>query len=121
MIPVRGLIPLLSVRNVRDSIAFYQRLGFEPANTHTPENDPDPVWAYLKGDDCSLMVGEAEQPITPPAGLLLYLYVDDVVAKHDELAAAGVAVGNVEYPFWSTRGEFRFADPDGHEIVIAHT
>jgi len=120
-IPIRGLIPLLSVRSVRQSIEYYERLGFAVANTHTPEGDPDPVWAYLKGDDCSLMIGEAEQPMTPPAGLMVYMYVDDVVAKHAELAAAGVAVGAVEYPFWSRRGEFRLKDPDGHDIVIAHT
>src|SRR6185436_5491075 len=97
-IPIRGLIPLLSVKSVPASIAFYQGLGFELANTHTPEGDSEPVWAYLKGNDCSLMVGEAEQPAKPPAGLIIYMYVDDVVAKHDELAAAGVAVEAVEYP-----------------------
>jgi catechol 2,3-dioxygenase-like lactoylglutathione lyase family enzyme len=120
-IPIRGLIPLLSVKSVPASIAFYQLLGFELANTHTPEDDSEPVWAYLKGDDCSLMVGEAEQPAPTPGGLTIYMYVDDVVAKHAELSAAGVAVEAVEYPFWSKRGEFRLKDPDGFDIVIAHT
>lgn len=120
-IPIRGLIPMLSVKSVPASIAFYQRLGFELANTHTPEGDSEPVWAYLKGDDCSLMVGEAEQPAKPPGGLIVYMYADDVVAKHAELSEAGVVVGPVEYPFWSKRGEFSLKDPDGFDIVIAHT
>ena len=120
-IPIRGLIPLLSVKSVPASIAFYQRLGFELVNTHTPEGDSEPIWAYLKGEGCSLMVGEAEQPAQPPGGLIVYMYADDVLAKHAELSAAGVVVGSVEYPFWSKRGEFSLKDPDGFDIVIAHT
>ena len=120
-IPIRGLVPLLSVKSVPASIAFYQRLGFELGNTHTPEGDADPVWAYLQSEGSSLMVGEAEQPAKPPGGLIVYMYVDDVAAKHAELTAAGVAVDKIEYPFWSKRGEFCLKDPDGFDIVISHT
>jgi uncharacterized glyoxalase superfamily protein PhnB len=121
-IPVRGLIPLLTVKSVPASIAFYERLGFATHRTHTPEGDDAPVWAWLTGDDCSLIVGESDEP--PPEkkqGLIIYMYVDDVAAKHAELKAAGVDVSEISYPFWSMRGEFGMKDPDGYAIMISHT
>ena len=121
-IPIRGLIPLLQVKSVPDSIAFYERLGFRNARTHTPEGDDAPVWAWLTGDDCSLMIGESDEPAdAKKQGLLIYMYVDDVAAKHAELKAAGVDVGEIEYPFWSKRGEFGVKDLDGYAIMISHT
>jgi len=121
-IPVRGLIPLVSVKSVPASIAFYERLGFRDARTHTPEGDDAPVWAWLTGDDCSLMVGESDEPVpAEKQGLILYMYVEDVAAKHAELKAAGVEVGEIAHPFWSKRGEFGVKDPDGYQIMISHT
>jgi catechol 2,3-dioxygenase-like lactoylglutathione lyase family enzyme len=121
-IPIRGLIPLLSVKSVPASIAFYERLGFRNARTHTPEGDDAPVWAWLTGDDCSLMIGESDEPVTAKqSGLIIYMYVDVVAAKHAELKAAGVEVSEITYPFWSKGGEFGVKDLDGYTIMIAHT
>jgi hypothetical protein len=53
--------------------------------------------------------------------VLFYLYVEDVAAKHAELAAAGLDVGAITFPFYSQRGEFRMTDPDGYVLMITHT
>jgi uncharacterized glyoxalase superfamily protein PhnB len=53
--------------------------------------------------------------------MLFYLYVDDVAAKHAELAAAGLEVGAIASPFYAPRGEFRMTDPDGYVLMITHT
>src|SRR5262245_2916791 len=115
-IPIRGLIPLLQVTSVPASIAFYERLGFRNARTHTPEGDDAPVWAWLTGDDCGLMIGESDEPVAADKGVMIYMYVNDVAAKHAELKAAGVEVGEIEYPFWSKGGEFLLKDADGYAI-----
>lgn len=121
-LPVRSLVPLLSVKSVRASIGFYERLGFRVANTLVPEGASDPVWASLQGAGCEVMVGQAEERTNPDhQAVMFYLYVEDVAAKHAELAAAGLAVGQIEHPFWSPRGEFGLKDPDGYDLTIAHT
>lgn len=50
----------------------------------------------------------------------LYLYVDDVRAFRDELAAKGLDVGPVEERFYMEQGEFGLTDPDGHCLLVGH-
>ena len=121
MIPFRNLTPIAAVRDVAASIAFYRTLGFEPANTFTPDGDREPSWAWLTSGGAQLMIAAAEEPIGKQHAVLFYLYCDDVAAKHAELAAAGVAVGEITHPFYAPRGEFRVTDPDGYALMVTHT
>ena len=119
---VRSLVPFAHVRSVPASIDFYRILGFEVGNTHQPESEAEPVWAWLHVDRAQLMVARASEPvIAAQQAVLFYVYVDDVAAKHAELAGAGVNVGEITYPFWAERGEFRVVDPDGYVLMITHT
>ncbi len=121
-IPIRAIAAFLHVQNVPASIAFYERLGFRAANTHAPPGASEPVWAWLQGERCGLMVGRADGPVDPEQqAVMLWMYVDDVAAKHAELTAAGVSLGEIQNPFWNPRGEFRVKDPDGYDLFIAHT
>lgn len=118
-IPFRNLTPMTSVRDVEASIAFYRTLGFDAGNT---VGEPVPNWAWLYGGNAQLMLAKATGTVVgAEQAVLFYLYVDDVAAKHAELAAAGIAVGEVTYPFYNPRGEFRVVDPDGYVLMITHT
>jgi hypothetical protein len=67
----------------------------------------------------NLMVARAEDPVDPKAQrAMLYLYAEDLQALHAELAAAGVKVGEIQYPFYLPKGEFQTFDPDGYVVNI---
>lgn len=120
---IRSLTPLVFVKSVPASIEFYGRLGFELGNTFTAEDSEEPTWAWLQsGDGASMMVGKADHAVdAAKQSILFYLYVDDVAAKHAELAAAGVDVSEIRTEFYAPRGEFRVVDPDGYTLMITHT
>ena len=102
--PVRALVPMVHVRSVPASVAFYARLGFEVENTFAPAGDEDPSWAYLGSDRAQLMLSKA-----------------DVAALRERLVADGVAAGPIANPFYAPDGEFRIEDPDGYVIMVTHT
>ena len=112
---LRGLVPMARVRDVQRSIDFYEQLGFQVGNTVSDDGSLN--WAYLRRNGAHLMVtlgGEGPGPIQ------LYLYVDDVRAYHEELAAKGIAVGPIEERFYMPQGEFELTDPDGHCLLVGH-
>jgi hypothetical protein len=76
----------------------------------------------MQSGGAGLMIALATAPIiAQEQAIFFYLYVEDVQAKHAELAAAGIAVGEIAYPFYCPRGEFRVTDPDGYALMITHT
>ena len=107
------LIPMLPVRSMPDSIAFYQKLGF------TVENRNDSWgWAMLRQDECRIMLDQSinTHPHAPRSGIL-YLYPDDIVAYHAQVRAAGIAIPDLEVTFYGLT-EFRLEDPDGNRLWI---
>jgi hypothetical protein len=118
---LRSLVPLAHVASVRQSIAFYSKLGFEVGNTHTPDGQEEPVWAWLRSGGAHLMVSKREAGGSHAQSVLFYVYVDDVKGFREGLVHAGVDVGPIEYPFWAPGGEFRVEDPDGYVLMITHT
>ena len=120
--PVRVLVPMVHVRNVPASIAFYARLGFEVDNTVAPPDREEPSWAYLASDRAQLMLSKADEPVVAgQQGVLFYVYCDDVPALRERLLADGVAAGPIARPFYAPDGEFRIEDPDGYVIMVTHT
>jgi predicted enzyme related to lactoylglutathione lyase len=121
-IPFRAITSFAHVQSMSASIAFYEKLGFSVADTFVPPAQPEPSWALLESGGASLMLAQASHPvIAEQQAVLFYLYIDDVAAKHAELAAAGISVSEITYPFYNARGEFRLADPDGYVLMITHT
>lgn len=119
---VAVMVPMLNVKNVPRSIEFYTRLGFASQNTHQPEGEPEPVWAWLRCNGAQLMIARASEPVDPAAqAVLFYVYVPDVSAFREELAGKGLEPGEIQYPFYAPRGEFRLTDPDGYTLMISHT
>jgi catechol 2,3-dioxygenase-like lactoylglutathione lyase family enzyme len=118
----KSLVPMAHVRNVRGAVEFYRKLGFELGNTHTPEGQPEPVWAWLRSGGAQLMLAAATEPVEPDKqAVLFYIYCDDVARFRDQLVQAGVEAGPIQHPFWAPRGEFRVVDPDGYVLMITHT
>jgi catechol 2,3-dioxygenase-like lactoylglutathione lyase family enzyme len=110
---LKGLVPMARVQDVQRSIGFYQQLGFQLEETF------EDSWAYLARNGARLMVTLGGSGGAPPV-IQLYLYVDDVRAYHDELAAKGIDVGPIEEPDHMPQGEFELRDPDGHGLVVGH-
>lgn len=122
--PLRNMVAMLRVASVPRAAAFYALLGFDVANTHhDPTCGDEPVWAWLQSrQGASLMLAQADEPVDPAAqAVLFYLYCDDVVAMHAALLASGVAPGDITYPFYCPKGEFRMVDPDGYVAMVTHT
>ena len=79
------------------------------------------------GSGCSIVIGEGVVPPMPPGALKgLQLVVKDVQAAHDELAARGVAVSDVQVlgdnpgpggPLDNV-GFVYFEDPDGNAWAV---
>jgi uncharacterized glyoxalase superfamily protein PhnB len=116
-----SLVPMIQVRSVRRSIEFYQKLGFVVNNTHAPEGDVEPVWAWLQSGGAHFMLAQAEEPFDPKKqGVLFYAYSEDVVAFRSLLVQAGVDAGPIEHPFYSPRGEFCVTDLDGYVLMVSH-
>ena len=116
-----GLAPMLPVTNVARAIAFYEGLGFQIGNTHTPEGGDAPVWAWLYSGQAHVMVTQADGPIEATHhSASIWLYTRDVKAAHTSLQSRGVEVGTIDYPFYNPGGEFHVHDPDGYAVFIAH-
>lgn len=117
-----SFVPYVHVTDVQRSLGFYRMLGFELHDDFTPPGEETAVWASLRQGHALLMIARASEPVVASQqAVLFYLYVDHVAAAHAELAAAGVAVGPIAYPFYRPGGEFRIHDPDGFVIMVTHT
>jgi catechol 2,3-dioxygenase-like lactoylglutathione lyase family enzyme len=110
------------VQSVPRSVEFYRRFGFEVGSSFTPPGAAEPSWAWLQSGGAHLMLARASEPVDPSQqAVLFYLYCDDVPAFRRALQDAGVEVGEIQYPFYCPRGEFRVTDPDGFALLVAHT
>jgi uncharacterized glyoxalase superfamily protein PhnB len=114
-----SLVPLAHVADVRKAVEFYQLLGFEVKKT--VENEGQIQWAWLQNGGADLMLARSARPMNPGAqDILFYMYAPDVAAYHSELKGKGIKVGDIRYPFWSPRGEFRIDDADGYALMVSH-
>jgi len=107
------LIPMLPVRSIAASIAFYEKLGF----TVEQRNDGW-GWAMLRFDECRLMIDQSinVHPGIPRASVL-YLYPDDIAGYHAQVRRNGLTIPDLEQSFYGMT-EFRIDDPDGNRLWI---
>lgn len=124
---ISGLVPMIHVTDVERSAEFYRLIGFEIGN-HVPREGPM-HWAWLyapKIDDWkrgpNLMLTRSECAIDPTVQhVLFYVYALDLEALRGTLLAKGVHAGEIRYPEYLPRGEFRAEDPDGYTLMIAQS
>ena len=99
------------------SKAFYvDQVGFHADHDHRVDESLRFVQLTPPGSACSIAVGEGITAGEPGSVDALQIVVDDVQAAHDELAARGVDVSDVEDLAW---GRFTyFSDPDGNKWAL---
>ena len=108
-----ALIPMLPVRNVTESIAFYEKLGFAVEGQNAQWG-----WAMLAQDGCRLMIDQSINAYPDAQRMaVVYLYPQDVGAFHQRLKASGVSVPELDVTFYGMT-EFRIEDPDGNRLWI---
>jgi Glyoxalase/Bleomycin resistance protein/Dioxygenase superfamily len=118
--PLRGLVPIAHVADMARSIEFYQQLGFETRNTL--KDDDQVVWAWLQNGRAHLMLSRSARPMNSgEQDVFFYLYAANVSTYRDELAASGITVGPLTYPFYMADGEFRIDDPDGYCVLVGQS
>lgn len=107
------LVPMLPVRNLAASIAFYEKLGFDVEQLREEWG-----WAMLVFDECRLMLDRSIN-VHPaaPRDSVLYLYPDDVAQFHATARANGLQIPELERTFYGMT-EFRLDDPDGNRLWI---
>jgi catechol 2,3-dioxygenase-like lactoylglutathione lyase family enzyme len=110
------LIPMLPVKNVSESIEFYQKLGFS-----VERREDRWGWSMLRFDECRLMVDQSiNRHPDAPRQSVVYLYPEDVVQYHALLRKNGVNVPDVDVTFYGM-AEFRLDDPDGNRLWIGQS
>src|SRR5713226_6162294 len=123
-----GIVPQLTVRDVRKSVEFYrERFGFRVTHLDPPE---EPVFAALEREESSLFLvseGSREEPYQVEdlkankrgVGVRVYFEVDDAKVLYDSLRSSGIDIlreitTNEEEQYT----EFSLLDPDGYEIGV---
>jgi len=106
-------MPILEVRDVGASMAFYARAGFVSG---APWGDP-PEFAIVQRGQVTLGLTYREVPAMH-AWWAAYLYVDDVVALHAEYVAEGLDPTDIHRPAHYECDDFDLIDPDGHRIAF---
>ena len=111
------LIPMLSVSDLKRTMAFYcDRLGFHVVNKF---GDPDPVWCMLSRDGTKLMFNQppAEEikdlPLRAKDFQVFYFYPDNLVALHAAWKAKRLPITELRVTVYGMK-EFELRDPDGY-------
>lgn len=114
-------VPIMPSRDLRATLAFYERLGFENAGA------PPDVWNYLiiqrNGAQLHFYLDPSVDPLT--TAFSCYVYVEDADALHAEWEAVGIetdpATGSrLVAPTTMPYGMRQFAvvDPSGNLVTF---
>jgi PhnB protein len=120
--------PLLSVRDVTASLAFYTgHLGFTLEGEPLPGQDGKPVFAQIRHGATLLALDNTEYADLPPntplgLGVDLYISLDDdadIDALYARLKEAGITIiQELREQFWGDK-RCVIQDPDGYRLSIA--
>lgn len=110
---MNNIIPMLPVKHLPASIAFYQKLGFS-----IEQRNDDWGWAMLCYGECRLMLDQSinTHPDAPRQSVL-YLYPDAIAEYHRQMRGNGLVIPELESTFYGMT-EFRLDDPDGNRLWI---
>jgi catechol 2,3-dioxygenase-like lactoylglutathione lyase family enzyme len=105
------------VSDVDRAKAFYvEKAGFNADHDHQVSEDLRFVQLTPPGSACSIAIGTGLVTSTPGSVQGLQLVVEDAQSAHDELAARGADVSDVQDFPW---GRFVFfQDPDGNGWAV---
>jgi catechol 2,3-dioxygenase-like lactoylglutathione lyase family enzyme len=102
------------VSDVDRAKAFYvEKIGFNPDHDHRVSDEIRFVQLTPPGSACSIAIGTGLTDEMAPGSIKgLQMVIEDAQAAHDELAARGVEVSDVQVMPWGTF--VFFSDPDGN-------
>lgn len=111
-------LAFIPVTDIDRAIDFYvNKVGFHLDHDQRVSDDLRFVQITPPGSACSIAFGQGLSEV-PPGTASLQIVVADINRAHDELAARGVQVSDVEVLAW---GHFvTFADPDGNRWAIQY-
>ena len=107
----------IPVSDVDRAKAFYvDQVGFNADHDHRVNESLRFVQLTPPGSACSIAIGEGLTDAAPGSVRGMQMVVADAQAAHDELAARGVEVTDVDHQPW---GDFvHFSDPDGNAWAL---
>ena len=107
----------LPVSDVDRAKAFYvEQCGFNADHDHTVSDEMRFVQLTPPGSACSICIGTGVTDAEPGSVKGMQIVVADAQAAHDELAARGVEVTDIDEMPW---GKFVFfRDPDGNAWAL---
>jgi uncharacterized glyoxalase superfamily protein PhnB len=110
------LIPMLPVKNMAASVAYYEKLGFS-----VESRSDEWGWAMLRFDECRIMVDQSISGGRVAARhSVVYLYPENVAEYHEQVRKNGVAAPDLDDTFYGMR-EFRIDDLDGNRLWIGQS
>ena len=114
-------VPILPSRDLRETLAFYERLGFE--NRGAPPEEWDYLILGRNGIELHFLAQPTVDPLTTAA--MCYLRVADADAVHTEWSRVGVprdeqTGSRLEAPMETDYGmrEFALVDPSGNLLRV---
>jgi catechol 2,3-dioxygenase-like lactoylglutathione lyase family enzyme len=111
-------MPVLQVRDVARSVAFYEKLGF---SSHGMWED---LFAIVQRGDVTLALDKAREggPIPNNQWWAAYIYVDDAKALREEFSACALPeMTEMHFPQDYGCIDFDVVDPDGHRIAFGES
>ncbi|MEM7058441.1 MAG: VOC family protein [Pseudomonadota bacterium] len=108
-------MPVLQVRDVLASEAFYARAGF---SSHGTFGDP-PAFCIVQRGEVTLALDKSEDgPIPGNQWWAAYIYVEDAEALRTEFLDHGLEPTEMHRPTEYGCIDFDLIDPDGHRIAF---
>jgi hypothetical protein len=118
---------MIHVADIELSVEFYRLLGFAVGNRVPPTGKIGWAWLYApKVPDWrrgpNLMLTLSGSTIDADAQqVLFYLYAANLPLLRDDLLLKGLNPGEICYPDYLPKGEFKLLDPDGYCLMIAQS
>lgn len=120
-----SLTPNIFVRNMTETLSFYQRLGFQTVMTVPDEND-NIVWAMMTCGNVSFMFQTMESLGNDLPGisrnnggsLLLYIKLKNIRRFFEEISGKATLLKGLETTFYGAT-EFSVSDNNGYVLTFA--
>jgi len=122
---MESLSPNIYVKDVKKTMDFYLKLGFNPVMT-VPEDAEEPVWAMMQNGNVTMMF-ESVQSIEgrlpeisrqPGGSLILYIKVQDVNALFESVKDQVTVLQDPHKTFYGAT-EFMIQDCNGFVLTFA--
>ncbi len=120
----KTLFPSLRVRDLDRSVAFYRALGYREFGRSDVGGGLILSWLSLEGDGAAVSLELSADPSFPSPEIgtgfsHLAIRIDDLAGFARDVAAQGIAIGEIEYPAGADGPKTVFIfDPDGYRLEL---